>query len=177
MTTYTITQGQVDLLTGVLERACTTDDGEYKWDTHSKAIKMVQSLTPNNGEPIGYAYEHQDFIGSVIGAKGEWAPNEVALFTHPAVPSTSPVTTGWDTGLMQDYDKGLSRALSEKLDAREVVRSVFPDTAPSTSPLTDDQMWALWNSHGSDEMNQREAIAFARAIEAVHGIALPPPAK
>jgi len=33
-------------------------------------------------EPIGYAYANQDFIGSVIGAKGEWAPNEIALYTH-----------------------------------------------------------------------------------------------
>jgi len=37
-------------------------------------------------------------------------------------------------------------------------------------PLTDDEMWALWNSHGSDEMNLQEAVAFARAIEAAHGI-------
>jgi len=27
------------------------------------------------GEPVGYAYANQDLIGSVIGAKGEWAPN------------------------------------------------------------------------------------------------------
>ncbi len=37
-------------------------------------------------------------------------------------------------------------------------------------PLTDDKMWALWNSQGSDKMNQQEAIAFAKAIEAAHGI-------
>ena len=37
-------------------------------------------------------------------------------------------------------------------------------------PLTDDEMWKLWNSQGIDEMNQQEAIAFARAIEAAHGI-------
>ena len=34
-------------------------------------------------EPVGYAYANQDFIGSVIGAKGEWAPREIALFTRP----------------------------------------------------------------------------------------------
>jgi len=37
-------------------------------------------------------------------------------------------------------------------------------------PLTDEQMWNLWNSQGSDDMTQKEAIAFARAIEAAHGI-------
>ena len=37
-------------------------------------------------------------------------------------------------------------------------------------PLTDDQMWVIWNAQGIDDMNQPEAIAFARAIEAAHGI-------
>ena len=37
-------------------------------------------------------------------------------------------------------------------------------------PLTDEQMWKLWNAEGNDAMNQQEAIAFARAIEAAHGI-------
>ena len=31
-------------------------------------------------EPVGYAYAHQDFIGSVIGEKGQWAPDEIPLF-------------------------------------------------------------------------------------------------
>lgn len=37
-------------------------------------------------------------------------------------------------------------------------------------PLTDEQMWSLWNSQGDDAMEQTAAIAFARAIEAAHGI-------
>ena len=37
-------------------------------------------------------------------------------------------------------------------------------------PLTDDQMWQIWNSQGDDAMEQQSAIAFARAIEAAHGI-------
>ena len=37
-------------------------------------------------------------------------------------------------------------------------------------PLTDEQMWALWNSRGIDDMGQQDAIDFARAIEAAHGI-------
>ena len=38
------------------------------------------------------------------------------------------------------------------------------------NPLTDDEMWKMWNAHGTDAMNQQEAIAFARAIEAAHNI-------
>ena len=37
-------------------------------------------------------------------------------------------------------------------------------------PMSDDEMWTLWNSQGIDEMTQPQAIAFARAIEARHGI-------
>jgi hypothetical protein len=43
-------------------------------------------------------------------------------------------------------------------------------TTPQRKPLTDEQMWNLWNMQGIDEMNQQEAIAFAREIEAAHGI-------
>ena len=43
-------------------------------------------------------------------------------------------------------------------------------TPPQRKPLSDEEMWSLWNSQGIDEMNQQEAIAFARAIEAAHGI-------
>jgi len=43
-------------------------------------------------------------------------------------------------------------------------------TPQQRKPLTDEQMWNLWNSQGSDDMTQKEAIAFARAIEADHGI-------
>jgi hypothetical protein len=45
-------------------------------------------------------------------------------------------------------------------------------TAPAAQrkPLTDEEMWRLWNAEGNDAMNQQEAITFARAIEAAHGI-------
>lgn len=62
-------------------------------------------------------------------------------------PDTNPVTTGWDNGLMQDYDKGLSRALSEKPDSREVVRNVFPDAVLNTSnPVA----WRIWSPDGTN---------------------------
>jgi hypothetical protein len=48
--------------------------------------------------------------------------------------------------------------------------SLTTPPAAQRKPLTDEQMWNLWNSCGVDEMNQREAFAFARAIEAAHGI-------
>ena len=44
-------------------------------------------------------------------------------------------------------------------------------------PLTDEQMWSLWNSQGDDAMEQTTAIAFARAIEAAHGITAAPQLK
>jgi hypothetical protein len=56
-------------------------------------------------------------------------------------------------------------------DGAKLYTKPQPVTEPhKRKPLTDEQMWNLWNSQGSDEMNQQEAIAFARAIEAAHGI-------
>jgi hypothetical protein len=43
-------------------------------------------------------------------------------------------------------------------------------TPPQRKPLTDERMWELWISQGDDAMEQQAAIAFARAIEAAHGI-------
>jgi hypothetical protein len=43
-------------------------------------------------------------------------------------------------------------------------------TPPQRQPLTDEEMWKLWNAQGDDFMEQQAAIAFARAIEAAHGI-------
>lgn len=60
-------------------------------------------------EPIGYAYEHQDYIGSVIGAKGEWAPNEVPLF---AAAGASP-----EPSALQAENAKLITALAECRDA------------------------------------------------------------
>ena len=45
-----------------------------------------------------------------------------------------------------------------------------PPAAAQRKPLTDEEMWKLWNAEGNDAMNQQEAITFARAIEAAHGI-------
>ena len=47
-------------------------------------MEILQSLAPVDAEPVGYAYANQDYIGSVIGAKGEWAPHGIPLYTHPA---------------------------------------------------------------------------------------------
>lgn len=49
------------------------------------------------------------------------------------------------------------------------------------SLLTDDEEWKLWNAQGIDDMNQAEAIAFARAYAAailakLAGAELPEPA-
>jgi len=52
--------------------------------------------------------------------------------------------------------------------ALKVCRHVV--ATPKPEPMTDDEMWALWNSQGIDDMTQHEAIAFARAVEAHHGI-------
>jgi hypothetical protein len=60
------------------------DRGGYGELTNAITAAREYLAAPEQSEPVGYAYANQDFIGSVIGAKGEWAPNEIALYTHPA---------------------------------------------------------------------------------------------
>lgn len=57
MTTYTITEAQRQQLLAVLEEATTTDDGAAKWDRHSKATKVLQSLELVKGEAVAFLHE------------------------------------------------------------------------------------------------------------------------
>ena len=59
-----------------------------------------------------------------------------------------------------------------KRSRRELARRIVAlyTATPQRRPLSDEQMWELWNLQGDDAMEQQEAIAFARAIEAAHGI-------
>ena len=52
----------------------------------------------------------------------------------------------------------------------DALRNATTPPAAQRQPLTDEEMWKLWNAEGNDAMNQQEAITFARAIEAAHGI-------
>ena len=90
-----------------------------------------------------------------------------------AEPSVSPENADAEENVRLDAE--LQRCMEE----RDVLRTELAAlrAAPSTSPLNDEIMWKLWNAQGVDEMNQPEAIAFGRAVEAAHGIALPLPAK
>jgi hypothetical protein len=82
MTTYTITQTQLDLLLGVLDRAGTTDDGEYKWDTLSKATKMLQSLTPNGGDAEAAPSTSPEAIYQYQLANGNWIDQTKEMYDH-----------------------------------------------------------------------------------------------
>lgn len=131
MTTYTITQEQIDLLTGVLERAGTTDDGEYKWDTHSKATKLLQSLTPNSGEPVGEVSGNAWDEGLLYRDCEPGAP----LYLHPAAPSTSLTKDQFDS-LVDDL--------------AEWSRHVEVDTAPTTLTKHIEKVFAIYNIKGGE---------------------------
>ena len=152
MTTYTITQDQLDLLTGVLERAGTTDDSEYKWDTHSKAKKMLQSLQPNTQEPARYVWyqlfdmdngpawvevcekydprspECSELHKSVNWSDAAQVRGFTALFTHQA--PQQPAKTNWSE-LVQWWESG-----GEQWDVlQNIVTRMVNTAAPQQKPL------------------------------------------
>lgn len=130
MTTYTITQTQLDLLLGVLDRAGTTDDGEYKWDTHSKATKLLQSIAPNGGDAeaapstIGFnglTEAETDESMSVRGLSQKAAPSTGA----EAIYQYQLANGNWIDQTKEMYDHLIKRGGS-------TVRAVYL-AAPSTS--------------------------------------------
>lgn len=163
MTTYTLTEAQRQQLLDVCLAGVST--------ANTLATQLLQSLAPQaapstSPEPV-YQYQlvngnwidqHKEMY-DYIATFGQATVRE--LFTHPA-PSTSPAV------VRVCPDKNSVCGYNSRYWCNSCPKHT--DAAPSTSPLTDDQMWAIWNSNGSDEMNQREAMAFARAIEAAHGI-------
>lgn len=74
-------------------QAALSDDQPYIERSVAAVAALQAAIDAPEPEPIGYAYEHQDFIGSVIGAKGDWAPDEIALYTHPPA-VRKPLTNG-----------------------------------------------------------------------------------
>jgi hypothetical protein len=95
MTTYTITQEQIDDAVELLVTSLhhiPLDDLELMADAQVM-IGKLRSLTPNSGEPFGIWHPAEDpdecefFLYSESGAVS--CPNCILLFTHPA-PSTKP---------------------------------------------------------------------------------------
>ena len=60
-------------------------------------------------------------------------------------------------------------AIKEALAQPELEYLAFMDT-PQRKPLTDEEALELWNKHEKHWRFENNALAFARAIEAAHGI-------
>jgi hypothetical protein len=89
MTTYTITQEQLDLLVNGLERYQVK---RQDFERFFSELEVLRSLTPNSGEPVIWADRRAlDKLpgcdGVTCGHKSE--SRNIPLFTHPA-PSTKP---------------------------------------------------------------------------------------
>jgi hypothetical protein len=88
-------------------------------------------------------------------------------------PPAAPVQEGWKlvpVVATREIEDAIGKA--RNLKASEIWEDALAATPPAAQrkPLTDEEMWKLWNAEGNDAMNQQEAITFARAIEAAHGI-------
>lgn len=82
---------------------------------------------------------------------------------------------GWPESESAEFTKLRDETIPSAIAQLQLALSAAPAAPqPAQQPLTDEQMWELWNKQGSDEMNQQEAITFARAIEQAHGIGVKP---
>jgi len=59
------------------------ENTENPMETMDALNALRTALEAPEQEPVGYVFEKRDFIGSVIGAKGAWAPHETPLYAAP----------------------------------------------------------------------------------------------
>ena len=147
---------------------------------HGKLIDKLRAelAALKNQEPVGYAYAHQDYIGSVIVAKGQWAPSEIPLFLAagaqppgyqlvPVEPTEAMCAAGQDhPGCIGVWEAMLAAAPTHPL----------ADTGKpiERKPLTADEIQFVaqtvdkdWHA---DDVDDEWHVRFARAIEQAHGI-------
>jgi hypothetical protein len=129
---------------------------------------------------------HCDRCGKKLGGEGDihtCTPDPIGdaqeklIAELAAQPEQQPVAIDWDTKTdtpIMGYTAPPAAAQQEpgtlSIDRLNQWLDASLQERQECKPLTDEQIWNLWNSCGVDEMNQQEAFAFARAIEAAHGI-------
>ena len=58
-------------------------NAESRRMSEAAILRLKAAIDAPEQEPIGYCFNNRDFIGTVIGAKGDWAPHETPLYTKP----------------------------------------------------------------------------------------------
>jgi hypothetical protein len=133
---------------------------QYIADGYKYELRALYAAQPAPVPLQGHNPSRTEFVGAarVFAA---------AYGLHDGAPEYLPRTTE-DAANFEPHGWVIAAMMQAYADGRF-------DAAPLPAPvaMTDDEMWALWNSHGIDEMNQQEAIVFARSVEAHHRIGQP----
>lgn len=130
-----------------------------------------------------FVIEVEKLLCQKLGRK--WAPSGMSIQTLVDELATKPQAQAQElpderaANALSHANETISRVMlqrdqqwerAQRLDLElEKARAALA-AKPDGRPMTDGEMWSLWNAQGIDDMNQQEAIAFARAIEAHHGI-------
>jgi hypothetical protein len=112
-------------------------------------------------EPYGWVQPNPSFNSGIFNlgsaCPSGWVGSAIDVYTTPPAAQHQ---CKWPTCQSEEYQQALAEQINQELVTGAAQRK----------PLTDEEMWKLWNAEGNDAMNQQEAITFARAIEAAHGI-------
>jgi len=147
----------------------------YKRIIEEAALKKLADLGQEiEQEPVAWMNPRETFApDAIIWSKDDRHPeyNTPLYTTPPAAQPTYPLPDD----LYESKDWRAAGNYAERVEWLHVMyeskkQELEAYLDAQRKPLTDDQMWVIWNAQGIDDMNQPEAIAFARAIEAAHGI-------
>jgi len=128
-------------------------------DTRASIESALREQVPEGWNPLWLA-THPDFLSAAPQPAQAEQPKAVQ---EPACYQFRSADGSWHSFHSQKHYE------DTVADGRWQIRALY--TAPQQQePMTDEQMWQIWNAQGCDEMNQKEATAFARAVERFHRI-------
>lgn len=151
-----------------IERKVYKDSDEHRGYLSARFDQKYRTGVSFEWQGHRWAYRHTSFDD-----KGDydllWRP---ATTPQPATASAElPDLISQMTTIIETENKYLFNGGDTYMVARIAAEKCAALAAKQErKPMTDAEMWALWNAQGIDDMNQQEAIVFARSVESANGI-------
>jgi hypothetical protein len=136
--------------------------------TETQLLREAQAMVRNMRLWVDDAVQHNNEYVPVHHSTLTQMLDHLAALSAPAQPASGEAVGEYVTNI--DKWGGILWRNGPPPHGTKLYTAPQPAQPAERVAMTDGELWLIWNEQGSDEMNQQEAIAFARAVEAHHGI-------